>query len=533
MKKPFSPQQSVTRKASLMFLGTFVSRILGFVRDLILAAFFPRTVTDAWLAAFRIPNFFRRLLGENTLAASFTPFFLETKERNGPEAAKALNHSLFTLLFFLLLLLSIVGFFQSEKILLLFLSDTGFVEVPGKLAMTHHMLKIMFAFVFFITLFAYFMALLNALGHFSLPALAPSLFNLSLIIFALLPESLSETLFAFRGQALAWGVLIGALLQCLVLLPPLWRKGYLPRLCWNIQSIQWRPSLQVLVRMVPVLIGGGVVQITSLANLYFASALQEGTLSWIYWADRLMELPLSLISVSLSSSLLPALSLYRSQRKKKEMTSLCKEILSFNYFLCIPAAFAFFYLGTPIIKWIFFRGAFGEQDLLQVSTVLQVYAFTLIAASGSRILSTLFYAEKKLWTITFLGLFSLFFHILFAPWCISHWGFLGIAISSCASALINLGGLLFLFHRYISPISWGEFGGKWILFSLLSLPLVLLFHLHKPLETLLSPLPASESLSLILIVASSLFLYLFLAQKLKLKEAKMLFSILKSKKTKL
>ena len=312
--------------------------------------------------------------------------------------------------------------------------------------------------------------MLNALGHFSFPALAPTLFNVSLIIFALLPESLSGTgtggtggtgtVFAFRGQALAWGVLIGALLQCLLLIHPLWRKGYLPRLQWNIQNIQWKPSLQVLTRMVPVLLGGGIVQIMTLANLYFASALKEGTLSWIYWADRLMELPLSLISVSLSSSLLPALALYRSQNKKKEMASLCKEILSLNYFLCIPAAFAFFYMGTPIVKWIFFRGAFGEEDLLQVSMVLQVYAFTLIATSGSRILSTLFYAEKRLWTATLLGVFSLILHILLIPWCISRWGFLGIPISSCVSAFVNWGGFLFFFHRYISPFFLDNVRGK-------------------------------------------------------------------------
>ena len=530
---------SVTRKAGLMFLGTFASRILGFVRDMVLAALFPRVVTDAWLAAFRIPNFFRRLLGENTLAASFTPLFLETKTKQGAEAAKALHHSIFTLLFYFLLVLSLGGFLQSEKILTLFLSDTGFVEIPEKLNMAQSMLKIMFGFVFFITLFAYFMALLNALGHFSFPALAPTLFNVSLIIFALLPESLSGTgtggtggtgtVFAFRGQALAWGVLIGALLQCLLLIHPLWRKGYLPRLQWNIQNIQWKPSLQVLTRMVPVLLGGGIVQIMTLANLYFASALKEGTLSWIYWADRLMELPLSLISVSLSSSLLPALALYRSQDKKKEMTSLCKEILSLNYFLCIPAAFAFFYMGTPIVKWIFFRGAFGEEDLLQVSMVLQVYAFTLIATSGSRILSTLFYAEKRLWTATLLGVFSLILHILLVPWCISRWGFLGIPISSCVSAFVNWGGFLFFFHRYISPFSWITFGGRLGLFVLLSLPLILLFRLHEPLTALLSPLPASQTLSLLTIVAGSLFLYLFLAQKCRLKEAILLFSILKSK----
>ena len=148
---------SVTRKAGLMFLGTFASRILGFVRDMVLAALFPRVVTDAWLAAFRIPNFFRRLLGENTLAASFTPLFLETKTKQGAEAAKALHHSIFTLLFYFLLVLSLVGFLQSEKILTLFLSDTGFVEIPEKLNMAQSMLKIMFGFVFFITLFAYFM----------------------------------------------------------------------------------------------------------------------------------------------------------------------------------------------------------------------------------------------------------------------------------------------------------------------------------------------------------------------------------------
>ena len=513
-----------------MFLGTFASRILGFVRDLVLAAFFPRTITDAWLAAFRIPNFFRRLLGENTLAASFVPFFLETRTKQGEAASKALHHGTFTLLFYFLLLLSILGFFQSEKILPFFLSDTGFVEISGKLEMANNMLKIMFAFVFFITLFAYFMALLNALGHFGLPAIAPTLFNVSLIVFALIPESISGTLFAFRGQALAWGVLVGSFLQCALLLYPLWRKGYLPRLCWKIQKAQWKPAMHVLSRMVPVLVGGGVLQIMSLANLYFASALQEGTISWIYWADRLMELPLSLISVSLSSSLLPALSLYRSQNKKKEMTSLCKDILSLNYFLCIPAAFAFFYLGTPLIKWIFFRGAFGETDLLQVSTVLQVYAFTLIATSGARILSTLFYAEKRLWTVTFLSLFTLLLHLFLAPWCIEQWGFLGIVISSCISSFVNLLGLMLLFRLLISPLSWMDIGGKIVCFILLSLPLVVLFHFHKNLQAFFSPLPASESFTLLTLIISAVFLYLFSAKWFKIKEATSLLNLFKRKK---
>lgn len=218
-----------------MSIGTMGSRLLGLARDMLLLAFFSRTVTDAFVVAFRLPNLFRRLLGEGSLSVSFIPVFVEVKTKHGEESAQNLASSIMTLLLITTSILSILGVIWMEPLLTSLVGGEGFLKVPGKLEQTIFLARIMFSYLFLVTVYAYFMAILNALKYFLIPALAPALFNFILIVFILLPQSGSQV----PGEMLSWGVIAGGVFQALLVAYKLYQLKYLPRL-----SLQWTPYVK-------------------------------------------------------------------------------------------------------------------------------------------------------------------------------------------------------------------------------------------------------------------------------------------------
>jgi putative peptidoglycan lipid II flippase len=451
---PHEEKNRVVFYAISMAIGTFSSRILGLIRDMAFTALFSRNVRDAWTAAFRLPNLFRRLLGEGSLSISFIPVFIEAKledDKNQGVRAKNLVNSFYTCLLALLTMLTAVGILQAEAILN-FLLDPEYVQVQDKFLLTVRMAKIMFGFIFMMSNFAYYMGILNALGEYSLPAMAPLFFNVAMIISTLIPAGW----FPVDGDALAWGVLVGGLWQASVLVPSLKKKGYFPQFSFGALGGAWHNSdvLRVLKSMGPGLLGTGLLQITTIVNLRFASSLSEGAISYIYLADRLLELPLSLVSVSLGTALLPTLSKMWSEKNAAKMLETSNHYLRLNLYVVLPAAVGLYTLAVPMVELLFKRGKFDQNDMLVTASVLKVYAFILIASSMVRVLVPLYYSIKNTWWPATVSGIALTAHIFLAPWLMKNYGLQGLVFSSFVSASINFLLLLVPISFWIGPYNW-------------------------------------------------------------------------------
>lgn len=414
-----------------MAAGTMSSRVLGLVRDMAFAALFNRTITDAWGVAFKLPNLFRRLLGEGSLSVSFIPIFVEAKVQDptGVEAKNLVN-SFYSFLLLLLSTLTACGILWAEPVVGL-LVGKHFYDVPGKFELTVYMAQIMFGFIFFMSTYAFFMGILNALGQFGLPAMAPTLFNVSMIIANFIPKSWQPV----EGEALAWGVLVGGFLQMAILWPALKKKNFVPQIRWDFKNQRmWK----VWRNMLPGMLGMGLLQITTLVNTYFAASVGEGANTYVYLADRLLELPLSLISVSIGTALLPTLSKYYSQGDRAEMIRVGNHYLRLNLLVALPAAVGLYVLATPIIQLLFERGEFSPHDRIVTAKVVQVYAITLIVSSAVRVLVPNLYAIKNTWYPALVSGVCLVLHLLLAPIFIGFWGLVGLIYSTLVSSVLNL-----------------------------------------------------------------------------------------------
>lgn len=435
--------RSVAGQALIMSLGTFSSRWLGLMRESLLAYFFDRMVTDAWITAFRVPNFFRRLLGEGSLSVSFIPVFTDLRVHSpdleseaGPSArVRNFVNGFYTLLLLILSTITVFGVLYPEFFIWILVDQASFAQIPGKFELTLRLTRIMFGFVFFISSFAYYMGILNALGQFGWAALAPLFFNIAMIVSTLVPGAW----FPQPGDGLAWGVLIGGALQAFVLIPQLVRLNYAPRFTWKL----WSPDIAKVFRnMLPGLFGMSLMQVTLVVNTRFASALGEGAISYIYWADRLLELPLSLISVSLGTALLPSLSSSWARGNRAEYSQTGHFYLRLNLYLSMACAIGLFILARPVIEILFQRGHFTEGDTIKASQVLWVYAFAMIPTSCVRILGPFYFAVKNTWYPALVSAIGLGLHLVLAPWLMARYGLPGLNLSTLLSAVLNFGLLI-------------------------------------------------------------------------------------------
>lgn len=436
---------SVIKNALKMAFGTMASRLLGLFREVLLAALFNKAITDSWSAAFRVPNLFRRLLGEGSLSVSFIPVFIEA-QLDSEARSKNLVNAMYTLLLIILSLITAIGLIFPEQILSTVL-DPSFVAQTEKYMMTVKMAQIMFLFLYFISSFAFFMGILNALGEFFLPALAPTLWNLAMVISTLWPK-------ARTGNQLAWGVVIGGFLQCAILIPALIKKGYMPRFTLNFNN---KDVFKVFRNMVPGLIGTGLLQFTTIVNLRFSSSLAEGTISYINYIDRLIELPLSLISVSLGTALLPSLSKLWSQNHKTEMSAEAKKYLELNLLISMASAAGLYSLAQPLIQFLFGRGRFTPADVLASSEILKTYCWILIFASGVRVLAPAYYAVKNTWFPAVASTLGLSIHLFLAPYLMKDMGVYGLMMSTITTAAVNMILLLSFFNYFVFDFDFKDF----------------------------------------------------------------------------
>ena len=418
---------------------TLLSRILGFVRDFVIArAFGAGIATDAFFVAFRLPNLLRRMFAEGAFSQAFVPILAEYKNRQGAEATHTLVNRVATLLGLIVAVVAALGALAAP--LIIYLSAPGFSTDPGKFELTVELTRITFPYIFFMSLVALAGGVLNTWSRFAIPAFTPVLLNLSFIGMALF----AAPYFDPPVLALAWAVFIGGVLQLLLQIRPLWKIGMMPRFDLNLSD----PGVRRIMKlMAPAILGVSVSQISLLINTIFASFLESGSVSWLYYADRLMEFPAGLLGVALGTILLPSLSRLHADNKASEFSSLLDWGLRLTLMLTLPAALGLALLAVPLVATLFNYGAFSTTDVMQTRSALIAYSVGLTGLILVKVLAPGFYARQDIRTPVKIALFTLLatqlMNIVFVfvlP--LRHAGLaLSIGLASCLNAGLLYRGL--------------------------------------------------------------------------------------------
>ncbi len=434
---------------------TLLSRILGYARDAIIArAFGASMATDAFIVAFRLPNLLRRMFAEGAFSQAFVPILSEYKNRQTPEETRELVDCVATALGLALVVVTALGVALAPVIV--YVSAPGFAADPAKFELTVDLLRVTFPYLLFISLVALAAGVLNTHNRFALPAFTPVMLNVSFIVGA----AFFAPYFDPPVKVLAWAVFVGGALQLALQAPFLARLGLLPRWKLNLRH----PGVgRILKLMLPALFGVSVSQISLVINTIFASFLVTGSVSWLYYADRLMEFPAGMLGVALGTILLPSLSKYHADAKPEEYSKLLDWGLRVTLLLALPAAAALAVLSIPLITALFHYGRFDANDVWMTRQALVAYSAGLVGMILVKILAPGFYARQNVITPVKIGVFTLvatqLMNLAFV-WPLKHAGLaLAIGLGACLNA-----GLLYAKlrqHRIYAPQpGWGAFALK-------------------------------------------------------------------------
>jgi putative peptidoglycan lipid II flippase len=454
-----SEKRNIARAAGVLGFATILSRIMGMVRDMVVSRLFGAGfATDAFIAAFQIPNMLRRFFAEGALTAAFVPTFSEWLTQRGEEEAKNLANVCFTTLTIVMALVTILGIVFSPQIV--HLMFPGFLHEPplrladgtiiSKSELTVFLNRLMFPYIFFISLVALCMGILNTVRHFFTPAISTIFLNISMIACA----AFLHTRFSVPITALAFGVLLGGILQLLLQLPTLYRLGFpiRPRLEFSHPAVR-----KIALLMGPAVFGVGVYYLNITVGNILASLLPQGSVSYLYYAQRLFEFPLGIFIVSVSQAVLPSMS---RQAASGEMEGM-KESLGFGLrltlFITIPAMAGLLVCTTPIFSLLFMGGAFDYDKAANCAIALFYYSLGLSLVALVRVLVPTFYALQDTKTPAQVALIAFIFNLLFSLMLMGPLRHGGLALASTLSALCQMAILLYLLRQKIGP-----FGGRGI-----------------------------------------------------------------------
>jgi len=445
-------KKRVTKAAGVVGSATLLSRIFGFIRDVVIAWFFGAGLaSDAFFVAFRIPNLLRRLFAEGSLTIAFIPVFTEYLTRKGQAEAFALGRAAVRLLTVILTLATIVGIMGAP--LIVWVVAPGFADAPDKQALTILLTRMMFPYIFFIGLVALAMGILNALGHFAAPALAPVMLNIAIIASALfVSPRLSEPV-----VGLAVGVVLGGILQLALQIPFLIRKGFR---FWT-KSGFWHPGLQRIGRlMLPAVFGAAVYQINILIGTLLASLLPEGSVSYLYYADRLVQFPLGIFAIATATAVLPSLSRQAADGDLDALGRTFAHAMRLVLFITVPAMVGLIVLREPIVALLFKRGAFDAQTTRLTAVALLYYGIGLWAFSAVRIVVSTFYALQDTRTPVQMAAISIGVNIVMGIILMGPLKHGGLALATSLASMVNLGLLIWALAKRLGPIDWGSIGAS-------------------------------------------------------------------------
>ncbi len=437
--------KKIVKGAATVGSMTLISRVLGFVRDIIIARLFGASAeADAFFVAFKIPNFFRRLTAEGAFSQAFVPVLSDVRHQQGEDEARHLLDAVWTRLALFLVVLTLLGMLFAEPLMWLF--APGFAE-DARLPMAVEMLRITFPYLLFISLTAMLAAVLNTYERYWEPAFNPVWLNVAMIAAALLLGPLLD----IPAMSLAWGVLIAGMIQ----LAWVW---------WALTPVGWRPrwSLakhegvgRVLRNMAPALLGVSVAQINLLVSTILASFLIAGSVSWLYYADRLLEFPVGILGVALATVVLPGLSKARSAQDWSAYNRTLDIALRLIWVIGLPATVALALLAEPLMLTLFAYGAFTNDDARFAGQALTAYALGLLGFLAVKVLAPAFYAREEMrWPVK-ISIVALAVNLVLALLLIQPLAHIGLALAVSVSALVNAGLLWWVLRRqdYYRPES--------------------------------------------------------------------------------
>ncbi|NJD88600.1 MAG: murein biosynthesis integral membrane protein MurJ [Betaproteobacteria bacterium] len=443
---------NLLKAAASVSAMTLLSRITGFVRDTLLAVLFGAGLAmDAFVVAFRLPNLLRRLFAEGAFSQAFIPILGEYRNRRGEEATRELSARVLGSLSVALLAATAVGVVAAP--LLVYASAWGFAKDADKFALTVTMLRICFPYIFFISLTSFAAGILNTWGSFKVPAFTPVLLNLSFIGFAVVAAPHFERPIV----ALAWAVFAGGILQLAFQVPFLLRIRMLPAPKWDPRD---EGVVRILKLMAPAALGVSVAQVSLVINTHIASWLGDGPVSWLYYADRLMEFPSALLGVALGTVILPSLVKHHANQDPEAYSRLLDWGLRLTLLLALPAAVGLALLAVPIIATLFWHGEFTRHDVMMTRAALIAYAVGLAGIILVKILAPGFYARQNIRTPVKVALVTLavtqLANAALVPW-LKH---AGLAAAISVGATFNAAWLWWLTKRgghWRAGSDWGAF----------------------------------------------------------------------------
>ena len=424
---------------------TMLSRILGLIRDIVLLGVFGAGgLMDAFLVAFKIPNFLRRLFAEGAFSQAFVPVLSEYKEKYSLQQVQILVSRTSGALLMALSMLTVVVILIAPWVVTLF--APGFTDQPDKFAITTELLRLTFPYLLFISMTAFASGILQSYGRFAAPAFAPVLLNLCMIGGALIFAPMFDT----PIMALGYAVAVAGLLQFLIQLPQLWQQKLLvaPKIDFQHEGVR-----RILKLMLPAIFGVSVTQINLLLNTVFASLMIGGSVSWLYAAERMSELPLGLIGVAIGTVILPSLSKSEAQKDDVSFKKTIDWAARLITLVGLPAAAALFMLADVLMQSLFMRGEFTLQDSQMSALALRSMAGGILGFMLIKIFAPAFFARQDTKTPVKIGIISVFANMIFSIIFISIFYFLeiplhgGLALATTGAAFVNAGLLYYFLHK--------------------------------------------------------------------------------------
>jgi putative peptidoglycan lipid II flippase len=434
------------RSTFIVSAMTMLSRVLGLVRDVVLLNVFGAGKDfDTFVVAFRIPNFFRRLFAEGAFSQAFIPVLTEYKTTKTHAEVQILISRVFGCLATFMTLLTFIAMVAAPAIMYIY--APGFHSDPEKFALATDMFRLTIPYLLFMSLTAFASSILNSYGSFSTPAFAPVLLNVTMIAGAWwLTPYMAEPI-----TALGWAVVVAGVLQLAIQIPELWRKNLLipPKVDFKHEGVD-----RIMKLMLPALFGVSVTQINLLLNTIWASFMQDGSVSWLYSAERMTELPLGLIGVAIGTVILPSLSARHAEQDQSKFRGMIDWAAKVIMLVGIPASIALFMLSTPIIQALFQRGQFTLEDTQMTALALQCMSAGVISFMLIKVFAPGFYAQQDTRTPVRVGLMAVaanaILNVIFIGFFkLIHWEaeHMALALASSGSALVNAGMLYFYLHQ--------------------------------------------------------------------------------------
>lgn len=432
-------QDGFRKNVATVGILTAVSRVLGFVRDMVMAWLLGAGfLADAFVVAFRLPNLLRRFMAEGAVSVAFVPVFSEVKEQEGAEQAFLMARQVLTLMFVALVVIVLAG--EIAAPVLVAIIAPGFLHLPV-FDITVHLTRIMFPYIMLIGVAALLMGILNSLGHFAMPAAAPIVMNIFMIGVPVLLHVVYPVI-PSPADALAWGVVAGGIAQIFMQVPPLKRRGFLFRFVRNFRS----PRVRKVVRLVGVAaIGASIYQVNVLVGTLLASLLPQGSVAYLYYANRILELPLGIFAFAVGNVMLPSMSSASARNDSEHFSRLMGRGVLAVLLFTIPATVGVVVLAEPIFSVLFMRGAFTYEDVLASAYALQMYGLSLWAVGYTRIQTQALYAMQKARAVVNVAWLSLVANILFCLALMPFMRHAGIALASSLSVLVQL----FFLYRHV------------------------------------------------------------------------------------